>query len=401
MAWDDFFAPGGGPWIAGAKWGYQSPERIRQNFILLKELRHTGAGSPEGIVTAPVGAVYRRTDGTAGTTLYVKESGAGNTGWVAYASGVAGTAHVLLSATHTDAIAAAVVRGDLITGQGATPKWTRLARGGANTILKSNGTDPAWSSDATGLVNVPAGALVGDVAAARLGTGTPDSTTFLRGDRVWSPSTVAAHNLLSASHPDVAAASPVRGDIITSQGVGGAWTRLPKGAAGTVLRSDGTDVVYSIVNLATDVTGNLPSANLGTTGTPQFARVGIGGAADATDALKISGQYGARTHDAGNSATAITLNWNNSNTQLVTLTGNATFTLSNPKDGYRYLLVLKQDATGTRTVTWPAAVKWSGGTAPTITSAAGKVSVVTLIWMAGLGASGNYLASANLDYTPA
>lgn len=42
----------------------------------------SGAGSPEGVVAGPVGCVYYRTDGGAGTTLYVKESGTGNTGWV-------------------------------------------------------------------------------------------------------------------------------------------------------------------------------------------------------------------------------------------------------------------------------------------------------------------------------
>jgi hypothetical protein len=42
-----------------------------------------GEGSPEGVVTAPVGSAYLRSDGGAGTTLYVKESGTGNTGWVA------------------------------------------------------------------------------------------------------------------------------------------------------------------------------------------------------------------------------------------------------------------------------------------------------------------------------
>lgn len=42
-----------------------------------------GAGSPEGVLTAGVGSLYLRSDGGAGTTLYVKESGAGNTGWVA------------------------------------------------------------------------------------------------------------------------------------------------------------------------------------------------------------------------------------------------------------------------------------------------------------------------------
>jgi hypothetical protein len=43
----------------------------------------TGTGSPEGVVVAPVGSLYTRTDGGAGTTLYVKQSGSGNTGWAA------------------------------------------------------------------------------------------------------------------------------------------------------------------------------------------------------------------------------------------------------------------------------------------------------------------------------
>lgn len=43
----------------------------------------SGSGSPESVVTAPVGSIYTRTDGGAATTLYVKESGTGSTGWVA------------------------------------------------------------------------------------------------------------------------------------------------------------------------------------------------------------------------------------------------------------------------------------------------------------------------------
>lgn len=42
-----------------------------------------GTGSPESVVTAPVGSTFRRLDGGSGTTFYVKESGTGNTGWVA------------------------------------------------------------------------------------------------------------------------------------------------------------------------------------------------------------------------------------------------------------------------------------------------------------------------------
>lgn len=51
----------------------------------------SGSGSPEGSVTAPVGTMYQRTDGSTGTTLYIKESGSGNTGWVAVAPGAGGS----------------------------------------------------------------------------------------------------------------------------------------------------------------------------------------------------------------------------------------------------------------------------------------------------------------------
>ncbi len=43
----------------------------------------TGNGTPEGVVTANVGALFSRLDGGATTTLYVKTSGTGNTGWTA------------------------------------------------------------------------------------------------------------------------------------------------------------------------------------------------------------------------------------------------------------------------------------------------------------------------------
>ena len=42
-----------------------------------------GTGTPESIITAPVGSRYIRTDGGVGTTFYVKETGTGNTGWAA------------------------------------------------------------------------------------------------------------------------------------------------------------------------------------------------------------------------------------------------------------------------------------------------------------------------------
>ena len=49
----------------------------------LQDRLQSGAGSPEGVIVAAVGTLYVRTDGGTGTTLYVKETGVGDTGWVA------------------------------------------------------------------------------------------------------------------------------------------------------------------------------------------------------------------------------------------------------------------------------------------------------------------------------
>lgn len=55
-------------------------------------LIQNGANSPEGVVTAPVGSIYQRTNGVANATVYVKEGGVGNTGWVAYGAPGGGSA---------------------------------------------------------------------------------------------------------------------------------------------------------------------------------------------------------------------------------------------------------------------------------------------------------------------
>jgi hypothetical protein len=71
---------------AGSSWsaGYMSSLHLGQSGTATGVVFFTtGTGSPEGVVIASVGSLFTRTDGGAGTTLYVKESGTGNTGWVA------------------------------------------------------------------------------------------------------------------------------------------------------------------------------------------------------------------------------------------------------------------------------------------------------------------------------
>lgn len=74
-----------------------------------------------------------------------------------------------------------------------------------------------------------------------------------------------------------------------------------------------------------------------------------------------------------NTSTAYTIDLAGGSVQVLTLTGNCTFTFPTATAGRGFILLLKQDATGSRTATWPAAVKWPAGTAPTITATALKL----------------------------
>jgi hypothetical protein len=75
-----------------------------------------------------------------------------------------------------------------------------------------------------------------------------------------------------------------------------------------------------------------------------------------------------------NSSTAITIALTNGTVQIITLTGNATITMPTATSGKSFIMFLKQDGTGSRTVTW-STVKWAGGTNPTITATASRQDI--------------------------
>jgi Pectate lyase superfamily protein len=94
--------------------------RDTSNAFTTHQLNIRGSGSPEGVVTAAVGSTYQRTDGAAGNSLYIKESGTGNTGWVPVTSPLSVTmfgAHPSASAAaNVTAINAAIVAATAATG---------------------------------------------------------------------------------------------------------------------------------------------------------------------------------------------------------------------------------------------------------------------------------------------
>lgn len=84
--------------------------------------------------------------------------------------------------------------------------------------------------------------------------------------------------------------------------------------------------------------------------------------------------------DNGNSSTADTIDWTTGNKHKSTLTDNCTYTFTAPSGPTNLILKLTQDGTGSRIVTWPAACKWPGGTAPTLSTAANAVDIVSFYY---------------------
>src|SRR5690606_549314 len=62
----------------------------------------------------------------------------------------------------------------------------------------------------------------------------------------------------------------------------------------------------------------------------------------------------------------------------ITLTDNCTIILAEAKAGQSLTVLLKQDETGNRTVTWNTAL-WAGGEAPTLSTAANAIDVLVFI----------------------
>lgn len=68
--------------------------------------------------------------------------------------------------------------------------------------------------------------------------------------------------------------------------------------------------------------------------------------------------------------TTVTLDQSAGANHKVTLGGNRTLVMSNPTVGQSVMLQVVQDATGSRSLSYPSSIKWPGGTSPTLTTTA-------------------------------
>lgn len=171
------------------------------------------------------------------------------------------------------------------------------------------------------------------------------------------------------------ALSPITttGDLIVGNGTNSA-TRLGIGANGYILTSNGTTATWSAAPAAQVYPGaGIPNSTGSAWGT-SYTTSGSGTVVALNNSPTLTNptvtNY-VETLYSANSSTAITINLSNGTFQYITLTGNATITMPTAAAGKSFILLLAQDATGSRTVTWSTVV-WPGGTAPTITSTASK-----------------------------
>ena len=132
--------------------------------------------------------------------------------------------------------------------------------------------------------------------------------------------------------------------------------------------------------------GNAQDFYVGLDDTDDDLKIGLGSAVGTTPAITIdenqdvvaNQEFRAVSYNETyvaptSSSNATTIACESGNYFKHTLTENTTFTFSNPPSsgtGYSFILHLIQDSSA-RTVTWPGAVDWADGTAPTISSSSG------------------------------
>ena len=94
----------------------------------------------------------------------------------------------------------------------------------------------------------------------------------------------------------------------------------------------------------------------------------------------------------------IPIDWDNGATQYVVLGASGrTVTFANPVNGAVYRFIIIQDGSGSQTITtWPT-IKWAGGAAPTLSTTAAYIDIVTLLYCNGV-----YYGDISTDFrTPA
>jgi hypothetical protein len=132
------------------------------------------------------------------------------------------------------------------------------------------------------------------------------------------------------------------------------------------------------------VSGSQGSKDSGTAGTALFGGdVVVSGTLYGGSPLKVSdiassGSFAFSINTLTPSST-VNIDWTTSNKSSIILDQDTAFTFTDPVGATSLQIVLRQDGTGGHTPTFPASVRWPGGTLPTFSSAPNAVDIVSFL----------------------
>ena len=139
------------------------------------------------------------------------------------------------------------------------------------------------------------------------------------------------------------------------------------------------------------------SGNVGVGAASPRAKMEVSGGMTITGDITVGGNaLLSSEYDAGSQTAAFTIDWRNPNTQKVTVTGtNLDITFTDPSFGVGNFLLRVIQGGGNDTINWAheASIKWPSGIAPTLSTTAGAVDIVTCYYV-----SGTYYCSASTDF---
>ena len=104
--------------------------------------------------------------------------------------------------------------------------------------------------------------------------------------------------------------------------------------------------------------------------------------ADANNVTTLPGGTAGKTTAVSSSGGTSTFNLQLGDSFTTTLTENTTFAFSNPPSGTglgAFIIKVKQDGTGGRTLAFPGTVDWAGGSAPDVSTGANDVDIFVFV----------------------
>lgn len=179
---------------------------------------------------------------------------------------------------------------------------------------------------------------------------------------------------------------------IVSNGTNGTITVKNSTGTGVAVPSGRTMFVYNNATNVVDVvsfassftattlaatTANITTLNVSSSAEFSWNTVSKPKLQAAREAVTVVASAGTATY---------TFDLSTSNNWDITMTGNPTLAFSNPPPSgtlQAITVLFRQDATGNRTLSYPASVKWTDGVSPVLATAANKVDVLTFFTVDG------------------